>query len=169
MDEYLAGEVAVVISSELRLNHSILITLKSTETPLYWQLSNLATDTGICPTPPHFLPMYTSSGGITLGGDRPFRFQNDRLGSDKNSHQKTNPDPSGDDSGLHISIWSYIWYLLALVSTTESLHHHFCCSLHRLGIHLESENSKPRRSDFRDSKEMEIVEILLRLLSYAPD
>lgn len=155
--------------------HSILIALyKSTETPLHRQLSN--SGMCYCPTPPLFLLVYTNSGGSPWGllisckrSYRPFRFQNDRVGSDKNSRQKTNPDPSGDDSGLRISIWSYIWYLLALVSTTESLHHHFCCSLHRLGIHLESANSKPWRSDFRDSKEMEIVEILLRLLSYAPD
>ena len=97
------------------------------------------------------------------------RFKNGRVGSDKNSHQKTNPDPSGNESGLHISIWSCIGHLLVLVASTESLHHHFCCSLHRLGIHLESTNSKPRRSDFGGCKKVENMEILLRLLSYVPD
>lgn len=96
-------------------------------------------------------------------------FKNGGVGSHKNSHQETNPDPGGDDSGLHISIWSYIRYYLVLVAPPESLHHHICCSLHWLGIHLESANSKRRRSDFGGCKEVENVEILLRLLSYVPD
>ncbi|KAJ7360181.1 hypothetical protein OS493_018173 [Desmophyllum pertusum] len=48
-----------------------------------------------------------------------------RVGSDKNSHQKATADPSGDDSGVHVSVWSYIWYVFALGASIESLHHHF--------------------------------------------
>lgn len=123
------------------------------------------------PTPPYLyrciydrLHQVLTTYGLTLAS-----FQNGRLGSHKNSHQKTNPDPSGDDSGPHLPIWSYIWYLFALVATAESLYHSICCSLHRLGIHLQCANSKPRRSDFRGCKEVENMEILLRLLSYVPD
>lgn len=72
-----------------------------------------------------------------------------------------NLDFGGDDFGLYIFIWLYIWYYFVFVVFFEFLYYYICCFLYWLGIYFEFVNFKLWRLDFGGCKEVENVEILL--------
>ena len=83
------------------------------------------------------------------------------MGSDKDSHQEATSDTSCDVASVHVFIWTYLRHLFAASAAVEYIHRHFCCALHRLGLHLELSDSKSRRTFFQINEKMEDVEILL--------